>query len=123
MSALLIALKGFLQSFNMGMGSDMTFAMNSATRGGGKGTYGLKEVSKSSRSRSRVRDYTSQGGTVDEEVNHAGKKTQYQANIFHTSPSNGDNGSVRSTGSQRPMIKYDVQYSVSYEDKEEGRRF
>ena len=114
LSALMIALKGFLQSFDVAMGVDRTYAQNSATRDGG--SYGLKKLSEKPSKNGRTWERMAQTDAVNKESSSWPEKTEYSANIFH--PSEGRDGSIRSGISQHPMIRREVQYSITHTEVE-----
>lgn len=113
-AALLIALKGFLQSFDIRFGNDQTYAQHS--RSGGD-RYNLKQLSnKGSRFGVRTRDKVSQRDKRQQsQSDYDNTATAYSTKVFHGS--NERDGSVRSGNSQHPIIRYDVEYTVTTENK------
>jgi len=118
-AALLIALKGFLQSFDINFGNDQTYAHNSASRGGNSGgdRFNLKKLSGKKGSRFG-RSVTSQkenaGGSASQSDDYGQEPAQYSTKVYH--PSNEREGSVASGISQHPIIRYQVEYDVRHED-------
>ena len=120
LSALLIALKGFLASFDTAMGMEQTYASGSRS---GAVAFGMKRMSKGGSKNQRSGRLNSQkasaGSRSDEDPNLALDDSKYSAQIFHSEEARGSSrGSVRSGISQHPMIKYEMQYSVKYEEKD-----
>ncbi|WPH02745.1 Hypothetical protein R9X50_00561300 [Acrodontium crateriforme] len=121
MSALVTALLAFLKNFHTGMGVDLR-GMSYRETGGSypvKGSNGSKPNSypmKSLTRRSQVGS-DSQIRTIDIENNETsprrGDNAQYSASIYH--PTTRRVSSIASNGSERPIIKCDVQFNVTYE--------
>jgi len=109
LTGLVLALKGFLQSFDTGMAFQATYAGSSS---GAKGVYGLGDLSKASHI-SRKGDRS-----LNEKLQHRPSGgLAYSAQISH--PSDGQEASIRSGHSQHPIIKREVQYTVEYEARED----
>ena len=106
-AALLIALKGFLQSFDMNFGNDQTYAHNSRS-GGNK--YNLKTLSGKG----------SRFGGVRTKMGQSGSQNEYhsEATAYSTAPYPGRKVSGESGISQHPIIRYQVDYEVRHEDKD-----
>lgn len=114
-AALLIALKGFLQTFDMRMGNDQTYAH--ASRSGGN-RYNLKQLSgtKGSKFKMSNRD---KNNTQQSQGEYHNEATAYSTRVYHGG--NDREGSVNSGISQHPIIRYEVQYQVTHEDKDLSR--
>lgn len=115
-AALLIALKGFLQSFDMNFGNDQTHVHNSRS----SNRYGLKPLSgKGSKFGGRTWDKMSSKDRQAQSQNDCRTEaTAYSTNAY---PSHGRKPSVESGTSQHPIIRYQVDYEVRHEDKDISR--
>ncbi|KAK5165157.1 uncharacterized protein LTR77_009255 [Saxophila tyrrhenica] len=128
LSALLIALKSFLASFetNHGWGEHETFKATSAGQSGNARdasalSYGMKPLSKSGKKGSVLRSWGSRNDDSGEKLdrNRAGK-TGYKANVEARGKEERDDGSVgsgRSGISQHPIIRYEQRFEVTSESK------
>ena len=113
-SALLIALKGFLQSFDIKFGNDQTYAQNS--RSGGE-KYGMKRLSiRGFPTSAKASQKERQTDTVQSD--YQVESTAYSTKIFHGADREG---SVSSGISQHPMIRYEKRFEVTHEDKDHSR--
>lgn len=114
-AALLIALKGFLQSFDTGSGNTKTYGADSRSGGRSAEQYGLKRLSQKGASSSRRTWNRSASHKEIATPDRVANNTEYSTQIYHNS--DGREGSINS---QHPIIKYEVQYSVTHEDQEGG---
>ena len=118
-SALLIALKGFLQSFDMKFGNDQTYIQNS--RSGGN-RYNLKPLSKSnggSKFASRTWEKVSpkEQSQLSRSDDYGNGATAYSTKVYHGGNSSDEReGSVESGISQHPIIRYQVDIRQDFED-------
>ena len=114
-AALLVALKGFLQSFDTGSGNTKTYGADSRSDGRTPEQYGLKRLSQKGQSRRTW----NRSGTHKEVLgpDRVANNTEYSTQIYHSSE--GREGSINS---QHPIIKYEVQYSVTHEDPDSHPR-
>lgn len=111
LSAILIALKAFLQTFDTSMGTDRTFAQESKLHSGG--SHGLSKLSQKESKVGRKPERRSHNDKFAMDSKYRPEQTQYSTDISH--PSDRQGGSIRSNSSQRPIIRYDVEYSVTHE--------
>lgn len=116
-AALLIALKGFLQSFDMNMGNDQTYVHNSRS-GGNK--YNLKQLSgKGSKFGGRTWDkVSSKDKQAQSQTDYHTEATAYSTHPYQT---HGRKMSAESGISQHPIIRYQVDYEVRHENKDISR--
>jgi hypothetical protein len=143
LSALLIALKSFLASFdiNGGWGNNDTYKDSSLSRSRNAGKdgsnmngsdqgYGLKALTskvsrKEGKDSSMLRSWSSHAGTnaAEEEVGRRKvEKTGYAANVeaLKEERDDGSVGSGRSGISQHPIIRYEQRYEVTSETRSDS---
>lgn len=116
-SALAIALKSFFQSFDMDFGIGRTYAEGTRPSDNGSG-FRLRNLTKGKGGSKSMKtwEHKSQVGVSEDETINRPDGPKYTAQIFHAGEHR--EGSVRSGISQHPIIRCDVQYSVSHEDRD-----
>ncbi|KAK5123750.1 hypothetical protein LTR85_002386 [Meristemomyces frigidus] len=116
-TSLVLALKTFLRSFHMGMGMDMPYTAHPYGKDGSKDpSYPLESRTQSSNIKrpSASMQWRSQRSARDEQDGgYRPEQLKYSATVVHE---DGTELSIKSGSSSRPIIRRDVQYTISHED-------
>lgn len=111
LTVLVLGLKGFLQSFDVSMGLQPAYATGS--KGMPDTTYSMERLPAKAWERCQNKSGAEQG------FNYRPDGQKYSVNILHPGANERDNTSIRGGISQHPMIRREMQYSVTYDIRNE----
>ncbi|KAK4544740.1 hypothetical protein LTR36_003989 [Oleoguttula mirabilis] len=116
-TSLILALKTFLRSFHMGMGMDMPYTAHPYGKDGSRDpSYPLESRTQNSnvkRPSVALQWRNHRCVRAEQDGEYRPEQLKYSATVVHE---DGRDMSIKSGSSSRPIIRRDVQYTVSHED-------